>query len=172
MTQAERYPLGPLPQLPAEQRTPEQLEAFASAMQGAVTDWHTLLAGLNAADLARTYRPASWTVLQLAHHVPEAHLHGLIRLKGGLSTPEYVIQPFDQDAALSLPDYDLPVSAALALLDAVNLRWLALLRGVKAEQFDRRITHPQEGSQDLWQLTAKHDWHLRHHLAQARLALN
>ncbi len=140
-------------------------------MEEAVAEWRGLVGGLTRPELARTYRPGSWTAGQLAHHAAEAHLHGLMRLKAGLTLDNFVIQPFDQDAALTLPDAALPVSAALDMLDALNLHWTALLRGVESGQFARQVIHPQEGTQDVWQLVAKHDWHLRHHLAQARAAL-
>ena len=45
------------------------------------------------------------------------------------------------------------------------------VRSVDVAALYATITHPNEGAQDLWQLIAKHDWHLRHHLAQARRAL-
>ncbi|WP_221089378.1 DinB family protein [Deinococcus aquaedulcis] len=165
---ARQFPLGPIPE---PDRTLTGLQATRTRLAQATAEWHTLLAGRPAADLARTYRPGGWTVHQLAHHVADAHLHGLNRLHYGLTTPDYVIQPFDQDAWLTLPDAALPVADALALLDAVNGRWLALLAGVDPAHLTRRVLHPAEGEQDLWRLTAKHDWHLRHHLAHARLAL-
>lgn len=169
MTQERRYPIGPMQDLPA--RNAEALAAVADRMEDAAGEWRRLLAGLDDAALGRSSRPGAWTVRQLAHHTADAHLHGLHRLRSGLTTDGYVIQPFDQDAWLELPDAALPVGAALALLEAVNLRWGALLRGTPPERFARRITHPQEGGQDLWHLVAKHDWHLRHHLAQVRQAL-
>ncbi|GAA4020614.1 hypothetical protein GCM10022631_38030 [Deinococcus rubellus] len=168
---ADRFPIGPLPQLPAAERVPATLEHFAVSLEQSVADWRGLVGARTTSELARTYREGSWNVRQLAHHAAEAHLHGLSRLKGGLTQDEYIIQPFDQDAAILLPDTGLPVAAALELLESLNLRWLALLRGVESAQFAREIVHPVEGRQDLWQLVTKHDWHLRHHLAQARLAL-
>lgn len=164
-----RFPIGPIQDLPTRDRA--ALEEVAARLEGAARGWRALLTGLDAAGLSRTYRPGGWTVAQLAHHAADAHLHGLHRLKYGLTVEEYVIQPFAQEAWLTLADAALPVEAALGLLDAANGRWAALLRGTDPAQFGRRVTHPQEGEQDLWRLTAKHDWHLRHHLAHARLAL-
>ncbi len=170
-TPADRFPIGPLPQLPAAERSPATLERFSASLEESVAGWRGLTGARTVSELARTYRPGSWNVRQLAHHAAEAHLHGLVRLKGGLTQDGYVIQPFDQDATILLPDTALPLAPALDLLDALNLRWLALLRGVESARFARQIVHPQEGQQDLWQLVTKHDWHLRHHLAQARAAL-
>lgn len=166
---ARRYPIGPLQDLPG--RDPATLAAVATRMEGAAEEWRELLTGLDAGALARTHRPGGWTVAQLAHHTADAHLHGLNRLRYALTTENYAIQPFDQEAWLALPDAALPVATALDLLGAVNAHWTALLRGLSPEHFARRVTHPQEGGQDLWRLVAKHDWHLRHHLAQVRLAL-
>lgn len=167
----QRFPIGPLQPLPDAERRPETLGAFADAMTGAVEEWRALLAGRSPADLARTYRPGAWTVQQLAHHVADAHLHGLNRLRHGLTEDGFQIQPFGQTEWLRLPDAELPVSDALDLLGAVNRRWTSLLRGLPPERFAREVVHPAEGRQDLWQLAHKHDWHLRHHLAHARLAL-
>lgn len=166
---SRRYPIGPLQDLPA--RDAVTLTEVATRMEDTAREWREVLTGLNAEALARTYRPGSWTVGQLAHHAADAHLHGLNRLRYALTTEDYVIQPFDQEAWLTLPDAALPVETALDLLEAANARWAALLRGLPPERLARRVTHPQEGEQDLWRLVAKHDWHLRHHLAQARRAL-
>ncbi|GMA14650.1 hypothetical protein E5F05_19280 [Deinococcus metallilatus] len=164
-----RFPIGPIQELPT--RDAAALATVAARMEDAAREWREVLTGLDAEALARTYRPGAWTVQQLAHHAADAHLHGLNRLRYALTTEGYVIQPFDQEAWLALPDAALPVDAALDLLDAANARWAELLRGVNPEQFARRVTHPQEGEQDLWRLLAKHDWHLRHHLGHVRLAL-
>lgn len=164
-----RFPIGPIQDLPT--RDVAALGEVAARMEAAAREWRDLLTGLDDEALTRTYRPGAWTVRHLAHHAADAHTHGLNRLRSGLTTEEYVIQPFDQDAWLTLPDAELPMEAALALLDATNARWVALLRGVDPARFARHVTHPQEGRQDLWRLVAKHDWHLRHHLAQARAAV-
>lgn len=164
-----RFPIGPIQDLPARDRA--ALETVAARMEATGREWREALSELDAQALARTYRPGSWTVAGLAHHAADAHLHGLNRLKYGLTMEGYVIQPFAQEAWLTLADAALPVEEALALMDAANARWAALLRGTDPAHFDRRVTHPQEGGQDLWRLVAKHDWHLRHHLAHVRLAL-
>ena len=166
-----RFPIGPLPALPDAERVPATLHGLANSMAQAVTHWQATLQALTPVDLTRTYRPASWTVQQLAHHTADAHLHGLNRLRHGLTQDDFQIQPFGQSAWLTLADAALPVSVAAQLLEPLNAHWVALLRGTPAGQFDRQVVHPTEGRQDLWQLAVKHDWHLRHHLAHVRLAL-
>ncbi|UQN04995.1 DinB family protein [Deinococcus sp. QL22] len=165
----DQYPIGPIPNLPGHDRA--TLEAVAARMVEAAQAWRTLLSGLNEAELGQRYRPGSWTVHELAHHAADAHMHGLMRLSYGLAEQPYTIQPMSEQAWLTLPTTDAPVQHALTLLDALNLRWAALLHGTNPSAFDVQIIHPQEGQQTLWRLVAKHDWHLRHHLAHAQIAL-
>jgi hypothetical protein len=165
---SDQYPIGPIPTLPSQDRA--TLEAVAARMLEAAQAWRTLLSGLSGADLGRRY-PGSWTVHELAHHAADAHLHGLVRLSYGLAEQPYTIQPMNEQAWLALPTTAAPVQDALTLLDALNLRWKALLLGTDPRALDVQILHPQEGEQTLWRLVAKHDWHLRHHLAHAQLAL-
>ena len=141
-------------------------------MLRATSQWRELLVGLGDTALARTYRTGGFTVRLLAHHVTDAHLHGLNRLRHGLTEDGYVIAPFDPDAWAALPDSSLAPVVALNLLEATTAHWVALLTQVSPAEFAREIVHPQEGRQDLWQLVSKHDWHLRHHFEHARLALH
>lgn len=166
-----RYPIGRRPDLAPGERVPAFLPAAARRMEAATRDWRALLSGVGDADLARTYRPGAFTVRQLAHHVADAHLHGLVRLRHGLTEDGFVIRPFDPDDWAALPDMALPVDVALNLLDALTAHWAILLDRTDPAAFAREITHPDEGPQDLWQLVAKHDWQLRHHLEHARIAL-
>ncbi|GGL06932.1 DinB family protein [Deinococcus radiotolerans] len=163
-----RAPIGLIPPLP---RTADTPGAVAARMDAVTLAWQDLLTGTPTARLDARPHPHGWTITQLAHHTADAHAHGLNRLKYALTTPAYTIQPFDQDAWLTLPDATLPVQDALDLLRTTNRRWTTLLRALSPAQLDTSLTHPQEGPQTLWDLTAKHDWHLRHHLAQAQLAL-
>ncbi|MFB9995338.1 DinB family protein [Deinococcus oregonensis] len=163
------FPIGPIPHLAGHDQA--ALEEVAARMLATAQAWRTLLTGLSETELSQRYRPGSWTVHQLAHHAADAHLHGLVRLSYGLAEQPYTIQPMDQEAWLALPTSAAPVQHALALLDALNLRWVAILRGTDPRALGTQILHPQEGQQDLWRLVAKHDWHLRHHLAHAQLAL-
>lgn len=166
-----QYPVGKLPQLPDSGRTPAQLEQFIQSMQQSVHDWAQVLGDLSPADLQKTYREGAFTVQQLAHHTADAHLHGLNRLRSGLTEDEFQIQPFAPADWVKLPDANLPVTVAVGLLEGLNAHWVALLQGTDPQQWSRPIVHPQEGRQDLWQLVGKHDWHLRHHLAHVKLAL-
>ncbi|MBB6097975.1 hypothetical protein HNR42_001398 [Deinobacterium chartae] len=163
------YPIGKVTDYATRDRS--TLEAVAACMEQTAQEWRSTVQSLPDAELNRTYREGSWTMRELVHHAADAHMHGLIRLKYGLVEDGYVIKPMEQQAWLGLADTRLPPQASLDLLEALNLRWGALLRGLDPAELGREVVHPQEGRQDLWRLIAKHDWHLRHHLAHVRLAL-
>jgi len=164
-----RFPVGPL--LPPERPDAAWLDSFRVSTRDSVAAWRETCSALSAPDLARTYREGSWTVRQLVHHVADAHEHGFMRLRWGLTESVPTILPFDEVTWAALPDYALPPEVSLTLLEAVQTRWLAVLDDLTPDMLDRVIRHPHEGEQTLWRLLAKHEWHLRHHLGHVRLAL-
>ncbi|WP_027482956.1 DinB family protein [Deinococcus pimensis] len=166
-----RYPLGTRPTLAPHERQPDFLARAATSMEATTRAWREAVEHLPAARLGLTYRPGAFTVRELAHHTADSHLHGLIRLKHGLTLDRFTILPFSPDDWVALPTSHLPVETALRLLEAMTAHWAVLLRSVRPDDFNRLIHHPDEGAHDLWQLVAKHEWVVRHHLAHVRLAL-
>jgi hypothetical protein len=50
------------------------------------------------------------------------------------------------------------------LLDRLHDRWVRLLQSMSADDFARRLRHPEMGVQRLDQVLALYDWHGRHHV--------
>jgi hypothetical protein len=122
--------------------------------------------GLSDERLSTPYRPGGWTVRQLAHHVPDSHLNAYVRLKLALTEDTPTIKPYDEGSWAKLPDSDVvPVETSLVLLEAVHARWVALLRSMRDEEFNRRYTHPETGNHDLNYLVGMYAWHGAHHTA-------
>lgn len=155
-----------------ERRDAQAVREYAEGLGVGVAQVRTAVTGLTEPQLASTYRPDSFTVRQLVHHIADAHEQGLMRFRWGLTDDHPVIVPMNQVTWASLADYALPPDVSLRLLEAVNERWMALLVGLDTNALSRTLRHPQEGEQDLWRLLAKHEWHIRHHLAHIRLALS
>jgi uncharacterized damage-inducible protein DinB len=130
------------------------------ALRGAV-------AGLSPNQLETRYRPGGWTVTQVVHHVPDSHLNAYTRFKLALTEDEPTIKPYDEAAWAGLPDSrKVPVDVSLDLLDALHLRWVALLRSMDTADFNRTLRHP-EGDRilTLKQMLGLYAWHSRHHVA-------
>src|SRR6202795_1432150 len=89
------------------------------------------VAGLTRDQPETRYRPGGWTVKQVVHHVPDSHLNAYTRFKLALTENEPTIKPYDEAAWAELPDSrKVPIEVSLDLLDALHLRWVALLRSM------------------------------------------
>jgi hypothetical protein len=128
--------------------------------------------GATSEDLERCYRPGGWTLLQLAHHVPDSHMNGLVRFKLALTEEVPIITPFDENAWAALGDTrSTPIEVSFDLLDALHARWVILLRSMSSRDFGRTFVHPQHPRFITLDVAlANYAWHGEHHLAHVRLA--
>ena len=100
------------------------------------------------------------------HHIPDSHVNAYIRLKLALTEPGPVIKPYDEAAWANLVDTTaVPIDVSLNLLDAVHKRFVAVLRSLKDEDFQREYVHPETGRHTLDYLLAMYAWHGPHHIA-------
>jgi uncharacterized damage-inducible protein DinB len=125
------------------------------------------LAGLSREQLETPYRPGGWTVKQVAHHIPDSHMNAYTRFKLALTEHEPTIKPYDEAAWAELADSrKVPIDVSLDLLDALHVRWVALLRSMSPTDFERGFRHPEHGRVlSLNQLLGLYAWHGRHHVA-------
>lgn len=161
---AERFPVGRFEPPPAPSAAqvqewiatiavlPDQVRAFTEALDGAQLD--------------TPYRPGSWTVRQVVHHIADSHCNSYIRIKWALTENEPVIKAYDEVAWAQLPDStSSPVALSLDLLDALHRRWVALLSALDGQQLQRVLVHPESGPWRVDQTIGSYAWHGRHHLA-------
>ena len=124
------------------------------------------ISGLTPAQLDTPYREGGWTLRQVVHHVPDSHLNAYIRFKLGLTEDMPTIKPYDEARWAELADtHETPVKTSLAMLEALHDRWVRLLKSMKAADFQRRITHPENGVMTLDAMLGDYEWHGRHHVA-------
>jgi uncharacterized damage-inducible protein DinB len=120
--------------------------------------------GLSEEQLDTPYRPGGWTVRQVAHHLPDSHMNGMIRMKLALTEDEPLIKTYMEDRWAELPDYKADPGVSLALLDGVHERWGAVWKALGPAEFGRKFRHPEWGTLTLQQLLALYAWHGRHHV--------
>ena len=164
-----RYPIGFIEDV--QQRDASMLREYVRRYRDNASDLQALISGLPVKALERRYRPGSFTIRQLAHHVADAHEQGFMRFRWGLSHETPAILTMNEAVWATYADYALAPDVSLHLFASVNERWVTVLSALDTECLARTILHPSEGPHDLWQLLAKHDWHVRHHMAHVRLAL-
>jgi len=94
--------------------------------------------------LTVTPAPGKWSVRDILSHLADCEVVFAFRLRQALAEDHHVIQPFDQDKfALTYSNYD--ARMALAAFAAVRHWNLALIAGLKADDFDKPLNHPERG---------------------------
>lgn len=159
-----RYPIGPFtadanPTPETRARHIENIAALPAQMRAA-------LRGLNQDQQETPYREGGWSVRQVAHHVPDSHMNAYVRFKLALTENIPTIKPYEEGAWARLKDTEVTsIEVSLNLLEALHIRWVNLLRGMKTGDFGRKLNHPEAGVQTLDHVLALYSWHGRHHVA-------
>jgi uncharacterized damage-inducible protein DinB len=128
------------------------------------------LRNLGTADWEKRYRPGGWNLRQLVNHLADSHLHAYTRFMFALAESGATIRPYDQARwADEIEQRRLPPELALAFLHALHARWVALLRTLTDDDFQRSIHHPEHGrALTVDELLGLYAWHGDHHLAHIR----
>lgn len=163
-----RYPIGQFNK-PANNDAALHAE-WISAIEALPSWMDTLVENLDAPQLATPYRDGGWTVSQVIHHVGDSHLNAFVRLKLALTEQDPIIRPYNEGEWAKTPEYDsVPVNVSITLLHALHRRWVALLKGMKPEEWERAYFHPDHDRYvPLWEMTAMYAWHSRHHMEHIR----
>lgn len=164
MTADLRFPIGPW-QAPIAPVTPEWRERHIADIAALPGQLRAAVHGLTETQLDTPYRPGGWTVRQVVHHVADSHANGYVRHKLALTEANPTIKPYDEARWAELPDNKLPVEVSLQMLETVHERWVALLRGLRAEEFTVPYLHPESGQQTLDSSLSNYSRHGRHHVA-------
>jgi uncharacterized damage-inducible protein DinB len=159
-----RYPIGPFspdanPTPESRSRHIEQIAALPAKLRSAVR-------GLTPEQLDTPYREGGWTVKQVAHHVPDSHMNAYIRFKLALTENIPTIKPYEEAAWARLKDSEATsIEVSMNLLESLHIRWVNLLQSMKADDFSRKLNHPESGVQTLDRMLALYSWHGNHHVA-------
>ena len=115
---------------------------------------------------ARSHAPGKWTAREMLIHLAHAEIVFGTRLRFALSTPGYVVQPFDQDQWMVLDGQGLDGQAALALFSFNRAFNLGLAKRLSAEDRARTFTHPERGTMTVEEILLMIAGHELHHLPQ------
>ena len=159
-----RYPIGEYEPQPFSDK---QLKEWLIDISFLPQHLENAILNLDESQLNTPYRPEGWTVKQLVHHVADSHMNAYIRFKLGVTEENPSIKPYDEAAWALLNDTtNLPINISLTLLHALHTRWMEVLKGISAEDWNRTVYHPQHKKKiTLWHLLGMYSWHGRHHTA-------
>ena len=159
-----RYPIGDF-QMPAAV-TPALRQEAIQKIAETPAKFRAAVKGLTEAQLETPYRDGGWTVRQLVHHVPDSHMNAYVRFKLALTESTPTIKPYDEDKWARLADTpSTPIEVSLALLESLHTRWVVLLRSMAADDFSRKLIHPERGERNIDWLLFIYAWHGPHHTA-------
>jgi hypothetical protein len=146
--------------------TDAQREQLIDQIEQAPAQLRQAVAGLTEGQLDTPYRPEGWTVKQVVHHVPDAHMNAYVRFRLALTEDEPTIKPYAQERWAALKDArTAPPELSLSLLESLHRRWVLLLRSLRAADFARTFRHPEIGLVTLDKYLGMAAWHSRHHIA-------
>lgn len=160
-----RYPIG---RFTPKKRplTSEERVAMVDAIEAHPANMRAAVAGLTAEQLDTPYREDGWTVRQVVHHVVDSHLNAYVRFKLAVTEDHPTIGTYEQARWAELPEAKTgPTEMSLALLDALHVRWVAFLRGLGNDDFERTVYYPEHGDISVDVLLEIYGWHCPHHEA-------
>jgi len=159
-----RYPIGDFA-MPASVTPPLRLEAIQKIAE-TPAKFRAAVKGLTDAQMDTPYREGGWTVRQLVHHLPDSHMNAYVRFKLALTESTPTIKPYAEDKWAMLTDTkSTPPEVSLSLLESLHTRWVVLLRSMAAEDFTRKLIHPERGEKTIDWLLFVYAWHGPHHTA-------
>jgi uncharacterized damage-inducible protein DinB len=159
-----RYPIGKFQKKDA--LSPADRTECVRRIAEAPKNLRAAVAGLSDEQFQTPYRPEGWTVRQVVNHVADSHLNAYIRFKLALTEDAPAIKTYRENVWAELIDgRTAPAEHSLALLDALHVRWVMLLRSMGEADFQRTFLHPDACVLKLDFLLQLYAWHGAHHTA-------
>ena len=137
-----------------------EIERLPSLLRNAVK-------GLNDSQLDTPYRPEGWTVRQVVHHLADSHMNAYTRFKLALTEDHPTIKPYDEKLWAEMDDAkNIPVEASLAILDALHVRFVHMLKKITPADHSKSVFHPESKREmSVKFLMNLYAWHGKHHTA-------
>jgi len=167
-----QFPIGPF--IKKDEYSADEFVSLTSDMEDALAGYKTLAASLHVEDLSKTYRPGSWNIQQLIHHVADIQLLHFLRMKKAVTEPDYKeLTLIDMDGWANTKDGAIaPIEDSILMLEGITKRYLYLIRSLSVEELKITYYHPVRAFYvNQMQAVAMSSWHLNHHLAHIKLAL-
>jgi hypothetical protein len=125
----------------------------------------SLMRGWTPEMFERSYAPGKWTARQLLTHLAQTEMVFGGRVRFALTTPGFVVVPFDQDDWMKIEN-TIDGATAYATYLALRRMDLQFFRALTPAQRQHKFHHPERGEIDVdWVITALAG-HDRHHMPQ------
>ncbi|NII84414.1 MULTISPECIES: YfiT family bacillithiol transferase [unclassified Pedobacter] len=160
-----KYPIGQF-SMP-EVFDQKQIDIWISEIETLPNELKEATENLTEKELNQTYRPEGWTLRQVVHHIPDSHINAYIRFKQAITEDVPVIRPYYEERWAETGEAkNGDVKLSIDLLAALHQRWVAFLKTLKQEDYQRKYIHPAQGKElTLANMLGMYAWHGKHHLA-------
>lgn len=118
----------------------------------------------------RPIAPGKWTIRQVLVHVVQWEMILGLRLRFALASPDYVVQPFEQDP-LMIEAAVVDGSTALAAFEAVRKMTMTFAASLTPAQRRQKTQHAERGEIDVQDILVTLAGHGVHHLKQIQGAI-
>ena len=161
-----KYPIGTFVPKDGE-LTEDDRQDLIGRIRALPTALKVAVEGLSERQLDTPYREGGWSPRQIAHHLADSHMNAFVRVKLTATEDLPTIKPYEQDLwATSADVVGVPVGSSVSILTGLHDRWARLLDDLTADEYRRRLVHPELGEIDLDFLLQLYSWHGRHHVTQ------
>ncbi|WP_461081441.1 DinB family protein [Spirosoma flavus] len=153
----------------------DELANLITIIENSPATYRHLVENLSVDDLAKTYREGSWTVQQLVHHVADIQILHFLRMKKALTEPDYEnVTLINMNGWAATSDsIEAPIEDSLVMFEGATKRYVWLAKSLNESQLAVTYYHPvRERHYSQAQALAMSAWHVQHHLAHIKLALD
>lgn len=166
-----KYPVGKY-DAPAE-ITDEIYEQWLETLASLPEKLKKIVGNLSYDELELHYRPGSWNIKQVVHHIADSHMNSFLRFKWILTEDVPTVKTYNESEwARTADSTNEEIMQSTEILEGLHSRLVMLLKSLKPEQRRRKFVHPEfNGELTLEWMVGMYAWHSRHHLAHIKQAI-
>ena len=166
-----KYPVGKY-QAPSE-ITEDTFKQWIDTLETLHEKLKKLVGNLSYNELKLQYRPGSWNVKQIVHHLADSHMNSFIRFKLVLTEDKPIIKTCNEvEWAKTADANNEEIMESIEILKGLHNRLVMLLKSLRQDQKKRTFIHPEYNKEfSLEWMVGLYAWHFRHHLAHIKQAV-
>ena|ERR1700744_422147 len=151
----------------------DEVQHFINEIEALPALLETTIKGLSGKALLHCYRPGSWNIKQIVHHIADSHINVYPRIKLALTEDTPAIKPYDENKWAEMVDANTDdMDASVQILKGLHKRLTILTRGLNEKELHREIYHPERKVNiSIYNLLGMYAWHGKHHVHQIKTAL-
>ncbi|MEO9483454.1 MAG: YfiT family bacillithiol transferase [Ekhidna sp.] len=166
-----KYPLGKYDS--PQEITSEILSEWIASLETLPDNLKKLVGNLSYDELEMQYRPGSWNIKQIVHHLADSHMNSFIRFKWILTEDKPTVKTYNEEEwAKTIDATNEEIKESTHILEGLHSRLIMLLKELRPDQLKRTFIHPEYGKEfTLEWMIGLYAWHSRHHLAHIKQAI-